>query len=59
MWTVCIWIQSFNIIAGKDNTIAICVMSRNTALKTLKNDTIFGDHLALSRDIGTKFSMAI
>ncbi len=44
MWTVCIWVQLFNIIAGKDNRIAIGVMSRYI---TLKNDSVLGDHLAL------------
>ncbi len=59
MWTVCIWVQSFNIIAGKGYRIAIGVMSRYTTLKTGKNDSIFGDHLTLSRDIGTKYSVAM
>ncbi len=59
MWTVCIWVPSFNIIAGKDNRIVICVMSRYTMLKTLKNNSVFGDHFALARDICMKFSVAM
>ena len=46
MRTICIWVQPFDIISGKDNRIAIGVMSRYTALKRGKNDSVFGDHLA-------------
>ncbi len=46
MKTICIWVQSFDSITGKDNRIAIGVMSRYTALKRGQNDSVFGDRLA-------------